>query len=520
MNAAIYARVSTDSQEREGTSLQTQLAACLLKASEHNLTVPDEYQFLEQWTGTELDRPKLAIIRDLIRQQAISAVVCYSTDRLSRDPVHLLLLAEECDKGNAPLLFVTEPLDNTMEGQLLSFVRGWASKLEALKIRERTVRGKRARALSGKLPAGSHARLYGYTYNRELGVREIDEDKAKWVKAAYDWVAGGMSTTAVTLKLRELGAPLPGGSVFWHKRTVQKMLRNPAYCGRTYCNTQTYTAGKPSIAKRRKSHMVLRPREDWIEIPGATPVIVEPSTWESAQHILEQNRRTASRNRKHEYLLAGHLFCGKCGRAYWGFNHIEKRGEKTYRYPSYRCSGRNRIVTPELCRNKTWTVAELDREVWGAIDAFLADPKQWERPRGSPASARELELVRKSLAKADIRRQRIHRAYEIAADERQFHLSLSNLDSEVAALKKRKAESLAEAAREVPYRSLEDAAKTVRKNLNTIDYAGKRLALSALGVRVVVDGDHVDVTYEPVECPPSGWQASNSLKAFVVRVEL
>jgi hypothetical protein len=34
-----------------------------------------------------------------------------------------------------------------MEGQLLTYVRGWASKLEAVKIKERTTRGLRMRAL-------------------------------------------------------------------------------------------------------------------------------------------------------------------------------------------------------------------------------------------------------------------------------------------------------------------------------------------------------------------------------------
>ena len=58
-----------------------------------------------------------------------------------------LLLVEEFDKAGAKLVFVTESLDNSMEGQLLTYVRGWASKLEAVKIKERTTRGLRMRAL-------------------------------------------------------------------------------------------------------------------------------------------------------------------------------------------------------------------------------------------------------------------------------------------------------------------------------------------------------------------------------------
>ncbi|MCL0077341.1 recombinase family protein, partial [Dehalococcoidia bacterium] len=137
MKAALYARVSTEDQEREGTSLQSQEKACLKKASELGYEVPDGYLLKEVYSGLTLDRPRLTQLRQWVRNKEIDAVVLYSTDRLSRDPVHLLLLVEELDKAKVALIFVTEPMDNSMEGQLLSFVRGWASKLEAIKIKER-----------------------------------------------------------------------------------------------------------------------------------------------------------------------------------------------------------------------------------------------------------------------------------------------------------------------------------------------------------------------------------------------
>ena len=35
----------------------------------------------------------------------------YATDRLARDPIHLAIIAEECDRAGAELIFVSEPLD-------------------------------------------------------------------------------------------------------------------------------------------------------------------------------------------------------------------------------------------------------------------------------------------------------------------------------------------------------------------------------------------------------------------------
>ncbi len=158
----VYVRVSTENQEAEGTSLETQERACLAKARE--LAEPeDEVVVLrEVFSGLSLERPELASLRDWVRAGQVKGVVVHSADRLARDGLHLLLLVEEIEKAGATLAFVTEPHQSTPEGQLLTYVRGWASKLEALKIKERTTRGKKQRARNGRLPGAGN--LYGYLY--------------------------------------------------------------------------------------------------------------------------------------------------------------------------------------------------------------------------------------------------------------------------------------------------------------------------------------------------------------------
>lgn len=136
MRVAIYCRVSTEDQEREGTSLDSQLEAGVRRARELDSGTKNLRILKEVYSGLTLERPKLTELRESVRRGEVDAVVVYSTDRLSRDPVHLLFLVEEFEKAGVKLDFVTEPLDNSLEGQLLGFVRGWASKVEALKIRE------------------------------------------------------------------------------------------------------------------------------------------------------------------------------------------------------------------------------------------------------------------------------------------------------------------------------------------------------------------------------------------------
>src|SRR4030065_133870 len=151
--AAIYCRVSTDTQEREATSLQTQLENCLTYCQGKGYDV--SYRFSEAYSGLSLERPELDKLRELVRDERVDVIVCYSLDRLSRDPGHGVIITQELEKHGVKLETVTEDVDNSELGKLISYIRGFASKLEAEKIRERTMRGKRAKVKCGEMPQGT-----------------------------------------------------------------------------------------------------------------------------------------------------------------------------------------------------------------------------------------------------------------------------------------------------------------------------------------------------------------------------
>src|SRR5438270_915396 len=80
IRAATYVRVSTTSQETDGTSLGTQEAACRRYAEEHGLAVDESAVYREIHTGGQIwERPELTrlregIIRDLYAWVAEGAV--------------------------------------------------------------------------------------------------------------------------------------------------------------------------------------------------------------------------------------------------------------------------------------------------------------------------------------------------------------------------------------------------------------------------------------------------------------
>ncbi len=122
MKAAIYCRVSTEDQEREGTSLQSQLEACEKLAEEKGYEVEEQYIIREVYSGLTLDRPKLNELREWVRDKQVDVVIAYTLDRLSRDPVHFIILQEELERVGVELILVTEDVDSSDLGRLITYI--------------------------------------------------------------------------------------------------------------------------------------------------------------------------------------------------------------------------------------------------------------------------------------------------------------------------------------------------------------------------------------------------------------
>ena len=129
--AAIYARVSTTDQADKGYSLPTQIDACQRLAQQEGYTVPESHVFVDDYTGTSLNRPQFTKLRDLVHQRLVQAVFVHDLDRLSRKLAHQLLLSEEFEQVGVALRIVAMPDGaTTPEAQLLNNVRGVIAEYE------------------------------------------------------------------------------------------------------------------------------------------------------------------------------------------------------------------------------------------------------------------------------------------------------------------------------------------------------------------------------------------------------
>jgi len=505
MKAAIYCRVSTEDQEKEGTSLQTQLEACLKYCQDRNYDVA--YRFSEAYSGLTLERPKLNELRELVRNEHVGTIVVYCLDRLSRDPTHGVILTQELEKHGVKLEAATEDVDNTELGKLISYIRGFASKLEAEKIRERTMRGRRARIASGKIP-GNRTRLYGFYYipgkGKGEGIRYINEDEAKWIRKWKDWLLyEEVGLNEITRRMRSLGVPTCSGKGIWQESTIRGLLTNPSIAGITYAFTYAYENGNG--VKKGRGKLVRRPREDWVEIPGATPAVISKSEFDDIQHKIALNGSNPRRPAIGFYWLQGHVICGLCGRRYRAKSHSVNSKSNPHYVFYYECPCGNKMVSPDKCSNRRWNRDKLQGLVWEQIRALLQNPK---------AVLAGIEAVKDNASQENYYRQRL---YDVETalrrlDEEQWNLlqqakrgfpegmveaDNKRINEKRASLVQQKADledKIAQAAQANDnMAAIEKFCELARQNIEDFTEEDKKLTAKALGLRVRVYPDTVNI---------------------------
>jgi len=482
MKAAIYCRVSTEDQAIDGTSLDSQLEACKELAEERGYEVEGQHIIQEVYSGLTLERPDLAKLRGWFYSREVHAVIVYDSDRFSRDGYDFITLMRDCQRANVELLCVTEPIERGPIGELLSYVRGWASRREAEKIKERTMRGKRERIKSGKLPTGRGV-LYGYDYDKEHGINVANGNLDK-VRMIGIWVSEeGIFLNEACRRLMAMNIPAPKGGNRWSRGTIGRIMRNPTYAGRSYAY-KTETKGKKRVACSQVNY---------VEIPNAVDrAAFTLEEWQDIQRQLDRNKELSPRNQKLNYLLTGRVFCKQCGHKYYG---VPVHGK-----PYYRCSGRIKLLSDKCCTSKMLNARRLEEAVWDEVDKALKNPRTilagLEELRGEANQEGflegELNRMTKRLRTLDKEQEQLLQWALKGFPEETVIKENEKINRERVDLKQRigELENKLEQARgsDVDVERLEEFCRIASQNLLEFGYTEKKMALEVLKVRVLIDG--------------------------------
>jgi site-specific DNA recombinase len=379
MRVAVYARVSTERQEQQGT-IASQLDALRRFAREHSYEVVDAYVCVNDgYSGGRLDRPGLDRLRDGAEASAFEAVLVLCPDRLARKYAYQVLILEELERFGIRVIFLEQPPSEDPNARLLVQIQGAIAEYERMKITERYRRGKLFRARQGEVIFWKVA--YGYRrVPRRDGVPahvEISEPEAHVVRQIFAWhVHDRLSVRQIALRLTESARLSATGLTRWGTSTVTRMLRNEAYIGTMYFNRHESLEGEPATTGRRrrtKSRTRCRPATEWI--PMSVPPLISEELFRCSQALHAANSRFSPRHLKSgHYLLRGLVRCRACD---LGVSCHRMRGRNGTVHHYYYCAGHDVLRARRRvgrCPQRNLRADALDELVWDEVRRHLESP--------------------------------------------------------------------------------------------------------------------------------------------------
>jgi site-specific DNA recombinase len=183
---AIYSRVSTEEQAKEGLSVDAQIEKCKSFCKARDWQVFKIYKDAGYSAGN-LNRPALELLLRDANEKKFNIILVYKIDRFSRKLRDLIMILDDLKKEQINFTSVTEQIDTTSAmGEAFFQIIGVFAQLERGMVKERV-----EMAFDRKVELGeSLSRApFGYAYRNKRLVP--DPENAERVKEIFEmWVAG------------------------------------------------------------------------------------------------------------------------------------------------------------------------------------------------------------------------------------------------------------------------------------------------------------------------------------------
>lgn len=328
----IYARKSTESEDKQVLSIDSQIQELQLVARKRGLNVAEV--LTESKSAKAPGRPIFGTLMKRVHRGEIAGVLCWKMDRLARNHFDTGQVLQALADGKLPMV-ITSDRTYTADGNdrfLGNFELGMATKYID-DLRQNVKRGNRARFQRGwpnfRPPHG---------YMEDPRTKTVVRDPERWdlVKKMWDELLSGRMRPIQILRaardewgFRTRKTTRTGGRALSASQ-LYRMFANPYYMGKILL-----TSGE--------------------SYPGAHEPMITSVEWDRAQAII--GRPGKARPAKHEFTYAGLLRCGRCESILTPEAHVKPSGN---RYVYYRCHGPSRF---KPCREPALPEATLEATI-------------------------------------------------------------------------------------------------------------------------------------------------------------
>ncbi len=339
----LYARKSTDVEDKQVRSIEDQIAELCAFAKQENLNVVDV--FIEKQSAKIPGRPILNEMLDKIERGEANGILAWHPDRLARNSVDGGRIIYLLDCGHLAMLkFPTFWAENTSQGKFMLNIAFGQSKYYIDSLSENVRRGLRQKVRRGEYPGPAPI---GYLNDSRIKLVVMDRKKAKIIKAAFEFYAQGDKTLEdVSHFLAQNGVSTKSGKV-WHKDRVKYLLTNPFYYGHfRYAKDVHEGKHDPIIAKKLFDRM---------------------------QEVLKQRGRLRHKAKNEPQPFCGLLHCA-CGMMITGEYKVKKqKNGNVHEYVYYHCSRKSKTIK---CKEPCIRQEVLDEQISSLLQK-VSLPQDW-----------------------------------------------------------------------------------------------------------------------------------------------
>lgn len=218
-----YIRVSTDEQAREGISLEMQAVKVRSYAELNDLALVDIIQDAGISGKSTRARPGVQTLMDLVKARNINAVIVYKLDRLARNTVECLNMAQQMDKCGVALHSISERLDTQSAlGRFFFTLTASLAEMERNLIAERTTAALAQKRSRGEKTGGSVP--YGFVADDAGRLVEHPEEQAA-IRRMRELRCQGFSYQRIAERLTDEGIFTRKGTPFQENQVVRILRR-------------------------------------------------------------------------------------------------------------------------------------------------------------------------------------------------------------------------------------------------------------------------------------------------------
>lgn len=383
----LYARKSTDTEDRQVQSLDDQVKYMKDRAEELGLKIIGKPIRESKSAKRPNNRPLFAELLEEIEAGKIDGIICWKVDRLSRNPT---------DSGHIQQLLQDEKLKHILamdksyfpeDNSIVFSVEASQANEYVRKLAVDTRRGMQSKAEKGHKPG---VPPIGYLNDPIAKVIIIDPDRFDLVRILWDKMLTGTYSMAQLVHVadKELNLTVPvrgktgGGPIAYS--SLCAMFRNRFYMGVLPFKGQEY--------------------------PGKHKQMITKEEFNRVQQIIDPSHTTRPKDKTYNFQLRNLFLCGECGFAITveqKQKYIKSTSEtKTYIY--YHCTGKNKNI--KCTQPKTHvTEDELLNQIKDKLSKFTIDPDFYKLAIEKLA-LEEDEVIEKDDAKTKAHERAIEKA--------------------------------------------------------------------------------------------------------------